>query len=115
MEKIDSFNSPNDNLNEQEIQSLFGNIRPENKIVIGNSTIQKAMELALESNLSFEDIIKFIHAYLYLSTGDNKKAKKIWPLKKKDFEQLDVFSNLKVALLVLVELVQALENANNSR
>ena len=113
MEKIDSFNSPNDDLNEKEIQKLFEGKPNNKKIVIDNPAIQEIMKLAINSNLCLKDVVNIIHAYLYLSTGNIKKAKKCFPLKKRYLLQLDDFSNAKVALLILAELIQRYEDSDN--
>lgn len=70
--------------------------------------------LAFESHLSFEQLIDFVHAYLFLSMENTKKAREIFPLKsKKKLIKLDQFESLKMAWSILSTLVDVVEKARN--
>lgn len=68
----------------------------------------ETVNLAFHYGLSIEEILHFIQAYQYLALGKVKKAKKVFPCKKKFLKNFDFEMNFRVALSVSLRLNETL-------
>lgn len=77
------------------------------QIILSEEALE-TVNLAFHYGLSIEEILHFIQAYQYLALGEVKKAKKVFPCKKKFLKDFDFIMNFRVALSISLRLNKVL-------